>query len=137
MPKLYITLPRMLWKDGDDYPQHEWGADVDISSTKKNNADTYNKAFVIHYSQIQNIPEDVCIELVTHDWKNLGDVVIAVWFGPDFFARTPFSLDDAVAMCRYFPEFDGAGLEFTFDIDTNDAYWREHLENCAPSNGGC
>jgi len=90
-----------------------------------------NQAFFIHLSVGDN--SEACIELLTHDWTAAQVNVISVELGPDYWVRTPVSVDDAVTLCS----LDNPEFSFYVNVDTSSNIWSETISDCSVSGGGC
>ena len=91
-----------------------------LDSTRKSGDD--NQAFTIDYyigiAFSQRGDEEVCIELLTHDWK-AADVEFISLYHTDIALAVPVSIDDAVRACS---KMRNERLIFYFDVDMN--YYR-------------
>jgi len=106
-----------------------FGGLVSIVATGKNSS-TDKQAF---YLELSRIPEEACIELLSHDWMELGKTVIRVegttgcghWTcgGTEIkkYFIPPISVDDAVEVCKEIP------IYFYIDVDPNSEYWQSKI----------
>jgi len=112
-----------------------WGGEIGVCETNKSDTGS-NKAF---YLFIYDIPEEACIELLTHDWRNVGSSFVTVnadeneyFSGTDRFAFVPVDLDVAIKMCSSTPYW-APDVALYFDIDEN--YYKEDYKDCLAENG--
>ena len=96
-----------------------------------------NQAFVIDYNIGDN--EEACIELLSQDWSMISpNTIIEYTFGPDFYLKTPLTIDEAAALCSKMQEFEGNNVFVLYiDVDPSSEYWKEQLEDCSVEKGGC
>jgi type II secretory pathway pseudopilin PulG len=138
MAKKAQLVPDEMWVEGEDDPQHEWGNGVVISSTCRTQAECdigIYKAFDIIFL---NIPEEACIDLLTQDWSNAGVGTIVVTNAKNaedalrspLFVIPPVSVDKAIRLCGCAADDpDGADeINFFFDVDVNDSYWKDQID---------
>ncbi|MBR3501634.1 MAG: hypothetical protein IKO06_01880 [Alphaproteobacteria bacterium] len=82
-------VPDEMWEDGKDIPQNVFGGNVIVRKTylDYSNYDDRTGLFMVGF---ENISYDACLELATHDWKQLNAYmcVIGEWY----------NLDELVAM---------------------------------------
>lgn len=61
--------------NGSDTPSNAFGGTINVGARKKLSGDSLNKAF---YVQLNQIPEDACVELLSQDW---GDATGLISYG--------------------------------------------------------
>ena len=80
-----------------------------------------NQAFYFYFPSI--IPQEACIELLTHDWTeaNVGGIQAYSSGAPNMWKvlQPPVEIDKAVKYCSGNPS-----MYFYFDIDKNSEYWQ-------------
>ncbi len=83
-------VPDEMWEDGKDIPQNVFGGNVIVWKTYLDWVSKYESAPGLFMVGFENISYDACLELATHDWKQLNAYmcVIGEWN----------NLDELVAM---------------------------------------
>jgi len=92
-----------------------------------------NKAFSIYYNMGDD--ENICIELLTQDWKDAKVISLSDGTYPTIFLKTPVAVDTAVEKCSAINEATAnsskargwPSVHFYFDIDVNSTYWQNKL----------
>lgn len=124
-------LPEDMWKgdDRDDGPYDAFGNYIWFSAEPYEDEAgnvASNKGMRI---EMENVPEEACIELLTHDWTVLGKDVIGetdrINCSDSYceaFLRFPISLDNAVKMCSAAADVPGITSWMHFYIDTGHYY---------------
>ena len=66
------------------------------------------------------------------------NTIIEYTFGPDFYLKTPLTIDEAAALCSKMQEFEGNNVFVLYiDVDPSSEYWKEKLVDCSVEEGGC
>jgi len=79
-----------------------------------------NQAFGIN---LNDLPQEACIELVTHDWTNAGAYIIDLV--GTYYEKVPVDLSIATEVCE--DDYENE-LSFYFDVDVNSEYWQDFLQ---------
>jgi len=107
-----------------------FGGWVNLSGKSKS-ANGDNQAFRIDYLLGDNM--EACIELLSHDWANLGKTIIEVQGvscggacpGKSQYFLPPVGIDAAAAICS---RSGGIwGIYFYIDVDPSSDYWQEKI----------
>ncbi len=80
-----------------------------------------NQAFSIFYI----LPEEACIDVITHDWRSVNIGAIYASSDNDYAAPTPIPIDEATVICDNGP----LDVYFYADIDVNSTYWQNQFTN--------
>jgi len=113
-------VPDEMWNEDKTALVNAFGDMFYVNATTKSAEDSDgNRAFNI---QLRGIPDEVCIELLSHDWTASG--MVAIWTDTsskgEVIAKVPLSVEAATNFCA-----DNSGdyteTLFMFDIDWN--YW--------------
>ena len=119
-------MPDEMWDDTAKKFKNVWGGSAYLTANTKSAEDSdNNRAFAI---QIDEIPEEVCIELLSHDWTASG--MVAIWTDTsskgEVIAKVPLSVDIATNFCADNTYDDNRGETiFLFDVDWN--YWSDGI----------
>ena len=111
-------VPDEMWNEDKTALVNAFGDMFSVDATSKSTHDNYG-AFDI---QLRGIPEEACIELLSHDWQASGMVAIYTDTSSkgEVIAKVPLSVEAATNFCA-----DNSGDDkdtlFMFDIDWN--YW--------------
>ncbi len=79
------------------------------------NMDNY-KSFVLG---LLNIPQEVCIELMTHDWAPTGITLVGIFTVGDMYLRVPINVDKAIDICPENP----VEMLFVYGANLKSEYW--------------
>ena len=119
-------VPEEMWEyetDGTTFKQftHVFGGTMGLYKDSKT-SNTDDKAFRI---DLDNIPSEACIELVSQDWSsaNIGAVEVD-WVKGAKALKSPAEVDEAVEVCEH---TDKNQIIFHVDIDVNSAYWKNYI----------
>ena len=107
-----------------------FGGGVGLYAADKSK-DGDNQAFSIGYRIGDN--EEICIELLTHDWSNAGANLIGFGGNDMYWLNVPVSIDDAATLCDIGSDI----IDFFFDVDVNSSRWKNSIAECSIANGGC
>ena len=122
----------MYGSEGSSYINliNAFGEDVYLIHENKAK-DGDNQAFSIGYRIGDN--EEICIELLTHDWSNAGANLIGFSGNDMYWLNVPVSIDDAATLCDSSSDI----IDFFFDVDVNSSRWKNSIAECSIANGGC
>ena len=121
-------VPDEMWDDTDKTFKNVFGYGIYINKEHKSSETDY-KAFVIFY-RLPN-DEEVCIELATQNWTNLGKTIIRVdglscggtCPGTSQYFLSPVDIDAAVSICS-----GGVfSVSFYIDVDPSSDYWQSKI----------
>jgi len=111
-------VPDEMWDEAGNGLENAFGDMFYVNATGKSAHDSYG-AF---YIQLRGIPEEACIDILSHDWQASGMVAIYTDTSSkgEVIAKVPLSVEAATNFCA-----DNSGdyteTLFMFDIDWN--YW--------------
>ena len=84
------------------------------------------------------VPRNVCISLMSYDWRNAGADLVIVQQGHDKYVTFPISVSDAVKLCTDEEDPEASSdINFFFDVDLKDEHLQERLKDCTIASGGC
>ncbi len=83
-----------------------WGGEIGLIGS--------DKGFTLHF--IDGLPEEPCIEILSHDWSVAGVTYIANHLQKDYLSAVPISIENAIKMCK-----EGY-YTFYFDYDARAEY---------------
>ena len=115
-------VPDEMWNEDKTALLNAFGDMFYVNATSKSTHDNYG-AFDI---QLRGIPEEACIELLSHDWQASGMVAIYTDTSSkgEVITKVPLSVEAATNFCA-----DNSGDDkdtlFMFDIDWN--WWSDGL----------
>ena len=114
-------VPDEMWNEDKTALVNAFGYMVAVQATSKSTHDSYG-AF---YIQLRGIPEEACIDILSHDWQASGMVAIYTDTSSkgEVIAKVPLSVEAATNFCA-----DNSGdtdTLFMFDIDWN--WWSDGL----------
>jgi len=118
-------MPDEMWDDTDKKFKNVFGYYVNLQNAHKS-SNTDNQAFMISYG----IPADyeLCIELLFHDWTNVGLKGVTMTHAQYYKLLTiSDNTENALATCTYIVEkaksYGSFGIYFYFDVNSN--CWNE------------
>ena len=94
-------VPDEMWEEDKDYPQSIFGSNVGIDEYCSDDV-CYGFTIILN-----NIPEEACIEIVTHDWQPLNLFALEVGDGDAalgrdcYYDKEGWEDDDAIYSCIY------------------------------------
>ncbi len=110
-------VPDEMWNEDKTALVNAFGDMFYVNATGKSTHDSYG-AF---YIQLKGIPEEACIDILSHDWQASGMVAIYTDTSSkgEVIAKVPLSVEAATNFCA--DNSDYTETLFMFDIDWN--YW--------------
>jgi len=117
-------VPDEMWDGMTIY--NVFNKDTYLNRGQKSKSNDY-KAFILEY----RLPDDeeICIELVSQDWSNVGikGIMLSGTAGDMRFLSVPTSLENAISKCSESMEHvDSYGIIYlNFYFDVNDNCWSE------------
>ncbi len=116
-------VPDEMWNDEIIYNIFGGAVTFDWQNRADNTLDAEdNKAFSMEFS---DIPEEACIDIVTHDWNYANAAAIYISGGLSGTLKTPISVDKAVKYCSN--NNTTTSITLYFDIQIGSVAWPESV----------